>query len=75
MNGKRVHVGANSDAAPAASLGERPHHASAGHTRRHLKAEPLKLIRNDLRRPEFLEAKLGMHVKVMPDGGEFASES
>ena len=40
-----------------------------------VKPSLLKLLGDNLARPELLKAKFRMHVQVMPDGGKFACKA
>ncbi len=54
---------------------KRSHNPRAGNAGRHCKTKLVKLLGDNLGRPEFLKAKFRMHMEVMPDGGEFACEA
>src|SRR5882757_7209156 len=73
---QRVHVGAEPNAFAALALAlEHPDHAGAADTAMHLDAPLRQFVGDDAGGAHFLEADLGMSVKVAPNSGEFVGET
>lgn len=71
MDGQRVHVGTNADAAGTGAIGERSHHAGLCDSGGDLEAQPLEFAGDDGAGAYLLEQHFGMLVEIVADGRQF----